>query len=1095
MGHTPEAAPGGQQRSQAPRTGAQPGGRVRVIVELADADRHRPEASLATPAAVAAQRQAIGARAGRILAGLPAGSHRLTRRYETVPYVALEASPAALNALTAMSADVSRVMIDEIVRPVLAQSVPIVQGQQVWAGGYDGTGTVIAVLDTGVDSTHPFLAGKVVEEACFSSTEPGISQTFCPSGQEQQIGTGAAAPCPLGDCLHGTHVAGIAAGFDSTGQQGAGVAKGAQIMAVQVFTQVIDAASCGGTPPCVGAFVSDVIAGLERVYTVALAGPHQIAAVNMSLGGSLFSAPCDGEPYKPAIDNLRAIGIASVAASGNQGYPASLASPACISTAVSVGATTKTDTVAWFSNGAPFLSLLAPGDAITSSVPGGGFQAASGTSMAAPHVAGAWGVIKQAQPAASVTTVLNALRTTGAPIPDTRFSFFGLGSTAPRIQVFDSLVALGVLSSPTPVVTGLSPTSARAGSADLVLTVTGSNFNWQSVVHWNGAPRTTSFVNSGKVVATIPASDLTSVGSATVRVSTPAPGGGTSSEILFTISPPPTLTVSATTAPTGSSQTVTLINGFGGTSDWLALAAVGAPTSSYLQWTYVGAGVLNRTWTVAMPATAGQYEFRLFLNNGYTLAATSPAVTVFTAPPPPPPTLTVSASTVTTGASVTATLTNGPGGASDWLALAATTAGDTGYLQWTYVGAGVTTRTWTVAAPATTGTYEFRLFLNNGYTRAATSPPFTVQPGPPAIASLSPASATAGGPGFTLTVDGTGFTAASVVQWNGTDRATTVVSTSRLQASILAGDIATPGTAQVTVVAPDGGGLSSPRAFQIVPPPTLTVSASTVTGGDPVTVTLTGGLGGSTDWLAFALSAAPNTSNVQWVYVGTGVTTRTWTVTTPATAGTYEFRLFVNNGYVRVATSPPVTVTPGPNPVPTLSSLSPASAAAGAAATAVTLTGTNFVASSVVRFNGADRQTTYVSQTQLTVTLPPSDLAVAGTAQLTVFSPAPGGGLSEARPFSIVAPPTLTVSAMAVARGAQITVTLTHGLGGSTDWLAFAATSASNATYLQWVYVGSGVTTRTWTVTAPKKAGTYEFRLFANNTYARLATSPTVTVF
>src|SRR4029077_3114140 len=121
-----------------------------------------------------------------------------------------------------------------------------------------------------------------------------------------------------------------------------GVAKGASIMAVQVFSDITDAATCGGTAPCVGAFTSDIISGLERVYTVALAG-RSIAAVNMSLGGTNFDAPCDSEPYKPMIDTLRSIGIASVIASGNDGSPFGLSSPGCISTAVSVGSTDKSD--------------------------------------------------------------------------------------------------------------------------------------------------------------------------------------------------------------------------------------------------------------------------------------------------------------------------------------------------------------------------------------------------------------------------------------------------------------------------------------------------------------------------------------------------------------------------------------------------------------------------------------------------------------------------------------------------------------------------------------------------------------------------------
>jgi hypothetical protein len=61
------------------------------------------------------------------------------------------------------------------------------------------------------------------------------------------------------------------------------------------------------------------------------------------------------------------------------------------------------------------------------------------------------------------------------------------------------------------------------------------------------------------------------------------------------------------------------------------------------------------------------------------------------------------------------------------------------------------------------------------------------------------------------------------------------------------------------------------------------------------------------DWLAFAPAGAANTNYLQWVYVGEGVTTRTWTVTMPPTVGTFEFRLFLNNGYTRVATSPSIT--------------------------------------------------------------------------------------------------------------------------------------------------------------------------------------------
>jgi subtilisin len=971
-------------------------GDVRVIVELkAATGPHIPEGLLSHRAAVTKQRDAISTAQASILTKLPKAGHRLLHRYATVPYLALELNPAGVAALEGAGADVVRVIEDAIVRPSLAESVPLIQADQAWGSGYDGQGTVVAVLDSGVDGNHPFLSGKVIEEACYSSTVEGVSQSLCPNGLAEQTGPGAAAPCALSACSHGTHVSGIAAGNGTpAGQPFSGVARNAQIMAVQVFSEVLDPDTCGGTAPCMGGFTSDIIAALERVYAVALSGQRNVVSVNMSLGGGSFAAPCDTEPYKPSIDNLRSIGIASIVASGNGFDSSNISSPACVSSAVSVASTTNADKVSWFSNVAPFLSLLAPGDGINSSVPGGGYEVMSGTSMAAPHVAGAWAVIRQGAPNASVSAILSALQQTGLPVTDDRLWASGT-TTVPRVRLFQALASLTSVTSPLPSIADVSPSRVRAG-APASLTITGSNFNALSVVRWNGVTKATTLVSTTKLQAVIPATDV-SVGTAAVSVFNPAPGGGSSATLTVTVDPPASLTVNATTVGPGSSQTVTLANGFGGAKDWLALAASGAPNTSYLQWVYVGAGVTNRTWTVTLPSTAGTYEFRLFLNNGYTRAATSPIVTV--------------------------------------------------------------------------------------------DP--SINPVPVA-SSLSPASAIVGGSALTLTVNGSSFVSSSVVRWNGAARPTTFVSATRIQATIAAADIATVGTAQVTVFTPaPAGGTSSPRTFTVYPPPLLAVSATTVSAGGQATVTLTGGLGGTTDWLALASTTAASGSYLQWVYVGAGVTTRTWTVTMPSAPGAYEFRLFLNDGYTRAATSPTVSVV-GP---PVLTSISPRSAVVAGAAFTLTATGGGFVSSSVVRWNGESRTTTFVSSTQLRTAISSTDLAAVGTAQVTVFTPAPGGGLSSALTFAINPPPSLGVSAASVVGGADVTTTLTNGFGGSKDWLALASTTAANTTYVQWVYVGAGVTTRTWTVTMPATPGTYEFRLFLNNGYTRVATSPTVTVY
>jgi hypothetical protein len=176
-------------------------------------------------------------------------------------------------------------------------------------------------------------------------------------------------------------------------------------------------------------------------------------------------------------------------------------------------------------------------------------------------------------------------------------------------------------------------------------------------------------------------------------------------------------------------MTVTLIDGPGNNYDWLALASVDDPNSSYLQWIYVNPGATTATWTVTMPATPGDYEFRLFENGGFTRIATSTAVAVGSAPtepptdPPPtsPPSLDVSATAVIGGDTVTVLLIDGPGNNYDWLALASVGDSNSSYLQWIYVNPGATTATWTVTMPATPGDYEFRLFENGGFTRIATS--------------------------------------------------------------------------------------------------------------------------------------------------------------------------------------------------------------------------------------------------------------------------------------------------------------------------------------------------------------------------------------
>ncbi|PYV19998.1 MAG: hypothetical protein DMG07_00560, partial [Acidobacteria bacterium] len=301
----------------------------------------------------------------------------------------------------------------------------------------------------------------------------------------------------------------------------------------------------------------------------------------------------------------------------------------------------------------------------------------------------------------------------------------------------------------------------------------------------------------------------------------------------------------------------------------------------------------------------------------------------------------------------------------------------------------------------------------------------------PAISSISPSSAPAGGPAFTLTVNGSEFTPLSVVRWNGADRSTAFVSLSQLTASIPATDIASPGTASVTVATPILGtsnavtftitasnpvpsisGLNPASASAQGPGFNLTVLGSSFVSGS---VVLWNGGNRATSFVsATQLTAAILAADI----ASTGVASVT--VFNPAPGGGTSNALSF-------------TITVPVNPVPNITAINPTSAQAGAPAFNLTVNGANFIAGSVVRWNGADRATAFVSETRLTASIPASDVASAGSASVTVFNPSPGGGTSNAASFTITpvnpAPAISSISPTSAVAGGNAFVLTVSGSG------------------------------------------------------------------
>ena len=425
--------------SGAPAAGAQTPGTSKVgsgvmaAVETAGAARvvvalREPEALRKSAQDLAAVQRGVRAVQQRVLAAVPAAQFEPVHVYRAVPALSgIVRSQAALDRL-ARHPDVRRIDLDAGGSGGLDASVSIIRADDWHDEGVTGSGVVTAVLDSGLDTDHADLASSLVHEACFLDFDGTLNgQGRCPNGSDRQTGPGAAED----DHGHGTNVTGI---ITSDGAQGApGVAYDAQVVALKVLD----------SDNAFNAF-SEITAALDYLITNPSLG---VQVINMSLGtNALFPSTCDNTTSwnmagASAINTLRANGVIAFAASMNDGEASKIASPACLSGVVAVGATDDNDNVAPFANTSPILDLVAPGVGIRSSGMGNGTSSFTGTSQAAPHAAGCAALLISAGAATAPDAIETLVTNSPVEVTDPKN-----GLTFPRLDCFTNAIPVELAS-------------------------------------------------------------------------------------------------------------------------------------------------------------------------------------------------------------------------------------------------------------------------------------------------------------------------------------------------------------------------------------------------------------------------------------------------------------------------------------------------------------------------------------------------------------------------------------------------------------------------------------------------------------------------
>ena len=580
-----------------------------------------------------------------------------------------------------------------------------------------------------------------------------------------------------------------------------------------------------------------------------------------------------------------------------------------------------------------------------------------------------------------------------------------------------NLVAFSVTAAATPTIStsnGLLPSSSvAAGSAAFQMIVVGTGFVSGSTVYWNNGTQqalTTSYVSSIQLAAVVPASLISATGVAFVSVQNPGTPVVNSNSVAFAIGTSATLptlsALSPSTIPAGSPSFPLQLSGTnfqngatvqwnGGSSSTTATISTGFGSSSVLT-ALIPSNLVAAPGTALVSVTNPDKSATNSLS--FSISGSVPVLTQ------------LSPSLAAAGTPSLTLLVTGSGFSSGAVVMWGTTALPTTFSSSTQLMATVSS-----VQLGSAGNVSVTVQSSGGTSNSAS---FSVAA--PIITLLSPATVTAGGPSFTITVGGDNFVAGDTIGFGGTVINTVFVSANQLTGTVPASLIATANSISVAVYTASGA-MSTSFSFPVGSVPNISsISPASAAPGSP----------------AFTLSVNgtnfANGDTVQW----NGVALVTTYGSATALSAAVPANLITNSGSVNVSVlhaggvvsnAVQFTITSA-----TLTSISPTSAPAGSATLQLTVNGTAFVNGSTVQWNGTALPTTFVSATQLSASVNSSLMQSVGSSFITVTNP---GGSSTSGVVFNVAGPTLTsispTSATAGSSGLTITFTGTNFVSNS----------------------------------------------------------------